>query len=43
MIKGSKVIIALSGGFRNSEREVQPLAANFWVATPTFGHAGSPN
>ena len=19
------------------------IAANFWVATPTFGHAGSPN
>ena len=29
---------ARSGRFRNSEWGVQ-----IWVATPTFGHAGSPN
>ena len=33
----------ISGGFRNSEREVSATGAqstpeNFWVATPTSGH-----
>ena len=31
----------VSGGFRNVERGVQ--SKNFWIATPTSGHVGSPN
>ena len=41
LILAHLTVAECSGGFRNVEREAQ--SENFWIATPTSGHVGSPN
>ena len=48
LIAATIAAVSYSGGFRNSERGgsstgARSASANFWVATPTSGQAGSPN